>query len=75
MFCFKVFVSPKWLLTLSKKAVRILVKRIEPFLSSDGVQDTVPQKMALWHMGYLKLKEFEKNGKSRKVPLTFALLP
>lgn len=36
------------------------MKRTEPFLSRDGVQDTVPQKMALWHTGYLKLKEFVK---------------
>lgn len=27
---------------------------------SDGVLDTLPQKMASWHIEYFKLKEFEK---------------
>lgn len=26
----------------------------------DGVQDTLPQNMAPWHIEYLKLKEFER---------------
>lgn len=31
-------------------------------VTSDGVQDTLPQNMVLWHIEFLKLKEFEKTG-------------
>lgn len=42
----------------------------------DGVQDTLPPNMAPWHVEYFKMKEFEKNGRSKKVSLTFpTLLP
>ena len=36
----------------------------------DGVQDTLPPNMARCYINYLKLKESEKNGRSRKVILT-----
>ena len=39
----------------------------------DGVQDFLPQNMALWHIEYFKLREFEKNSRSKKVTLIFSL--
>ena len=32
-------------------------------IAADGVQDTLPQSMAPWHIEYSKLKEGEKKQK------------
>lgn len=31
-----------------------------------GVQDTVPQNIAPWHIAYLKLKEFKKTAEAER---------
>lgn len=41
---------------------------------ADGVQDMLFHHIASWHIGYLKLKNFEKMTRSRKATLIFLLL-
>lgn len=43
---------------------------LNEIMDVDGDQDMLPQNMASWHIEYFKIKESEKNDRSRKVCLT-----
>ena len=41
----------------------------------DGILDILPQDTASWHIESFKLKELEKNSRSKKVTVTFPAPP
>ena len=51
----------------ANKPIFFLTQALRPCLTVDGFQDTLAQNTASWHLKYSELKEFEENGRGRKV--------